>query len=106
MCNELQQDMSLMEQVAYFARVSNPANQNNLNTSEKLCRYLLKNSHFSPFEMVNVCLEINLYRTGNDTCVIDKRKSSESFIYNNTGLVNKHIMPYHLFCQVNLDLFR
>lgn len=62
MCNELQQDMSLMEQVAYFARVSNPANQHNLNTSEKLCRYLLKNSHFSPFEMVNVCLEINTTR--------------------------------------------
>ena len=54
--------MSVIEQVAYFARVSNPTNQHNIETSEKLCHYLLKNSHFSPFEMVNICLEINTTR--------------------------------------------
>jgi thymidylate synthase (FAD) len=62
MMNETQQNMSLMEQVAYFARVSNPANQDKLETSEKLCLYLLNNKHFSPFEMVHVCLEINTTR--------------------------------------------
>ena len=62
MMNETQQHMSLMEQVAYFARVSNPANQDKLETSEKLCLYLLNNKHFSPFEMVHICLEINTTR--------------------------------------------
>lgn len=62
MVNETQQNMSLMEQVAYFARVSNPANQDKLETSEKLCLYLLNNKHFSPFEMVHICLEINTTR--------------------------------------------
>jgi len=48
--------------IAYAARVSNPANQNNRNTSEKLLKYLLKHKHFSPFEMVNVVMEINTTR--------------------------------------------
>jgi thymidylate synthase (FAD) len=52
----------LLEQVAFAARVSNPANQNNTETSEKLVRYLIKNQHWSPLEMVNVCLEINTTR--------------------------------------------
>ena len=53
---------SLLEQVAYVARVSNPANQNNNDTAEKLVRYLIKNQHWSPLEMVNVCLEIETTR--------------------------------------------
>ena len=52
----------LLEQVAYAARVSNPANQNNNDTAEKLVRYLIKNQHWSPLEMVSVCLEINTTR--------------------------------------------
>ena len=44
--------------VAYVARVSNPANQNNTATSEKLLKYLIKNKHWSPFEMVTACIEI------------------------------------------------
>jgi thymidylate synthase (FAD) len=52
----------LLEQVAFVARVSNPANQNNTETSEKLVRYLIKNQHWSPLEMVNICLEINTTR--------------------------------------------
>jgi thymidylate synthase (FAD) len=52
----------LLEQVAFAARVSNPANQNNTETSEKLVRYLIKNQHWSPLEMVNVCLEIDTTR--------------------------------------------
>ena len=53
---------NLLEQVAFAARVSNPANQNNSETSEKLVRYLIKNQHWSPLEMVSVCLEINTTR--------------------------------------------
>jgi thymidylate synthase (FAD) len=53
---------NLLEQVAFAARVSNPANQNNMDTAEKLVRYLIKNQHWSPLEMVNVCLEIETTR--------------------------------------------
>jgi thymidylate synthase (FAD) len=53
---------NLQELVAYCARVSNPSNQNNTETSEKLIRYLVKNRHWSPFEMVSVCLEVNTTR--------------------------------------------
>ena len=53
---------SLLDQIAYCARVSNPSNQNTSLTSEKLIRYLIKNQHWSPFEMVNVCLEIDTTR--------------------------------------------
>ena len=48
--------------VAYFARVSNPSNQNNDATSNKLVKYLIDQKHWSPFEMVSVCLEINTTR--------------------------------------------
>ena len=53
---------NLLEQVAYAARVSNPANQNNNESAEKLVRYLIKHHHWSPLEMVNVCLEIETTR--------------------------------------------
>jgi len=55
-------DLNLLEQVAYCARVSNPENQNNHLTSEKLCKYLLKHHHYSPFEMVNICVELETTR--------------------------------------------
>lgn len=54
--------MNLLEQVAFAARVSNPSNQNNSETAEKLVRYLIKNQHWSPLEMVSVCLEIDTTR--------------------------------------------
>lgn len=53
---------ALTNLIAYCARVSNPSNQNNTETSEKLLGYLIKNKHWSPFEMVNVCLEITSTR--------------------------------------------
>ena len=49
--------------VAYMARVSNPNNQNNTETSAKLIKYLIKHKHWSPFEMVNMCVEINTTRS-------------------------------------------
>jgi thymidylate synthase (FAD) len=53
---------NLLEQIAFIARVSNPTNQNNSETAEKLVRYLIKHKHWSPLEMVSVCLEINTTR--------------------------------------------
>lgn len=48
--------------VARMARVSNPANQNNPATATKLLQYLIKHKHWSPFEMVNICMEIETTR--------------------------------------------
>jgi thymidylate synthase (FAD) len=53
---------SVQELVAFCARVSNPSNQYNTATSEKLIEYLIRNKHWSPLEMVNVCLEIETTR--------------------------------------------
>ena len=50
------------EKIAYMARVSNPANQDNPETAPKLLKYLINNNHWSPFEMVNVCMEIETTR--------------------------------------------
>ena len=52
----------VQELIAYCARVSNPANQNNSETSAKLLNYLAKHKHWSPFEMVSACLEIETTR--------------------------------------------
>jgi thymidylate synthase (FAD) len=54
--------MDAQELVAFCARVSNPSNQFNTETSEKLIRYLIKHKHWSPLEMVSVCLEIETTR--------------------------------------------
>lgn len=54
--------MTVDEFIAYVARVSNPGNQNNTLTAPKLLRYLAKHKHWSPFEMVNVVMEINTTR--------------------------------------------
>mgnify|MGYP000548078877 CR=1 FL=1 len=53
---------NLLEDIAYMARVSNPANQHNTETSEKLVRYLMKHKHWSPFEMVSITMEIRTTR--------------------------------------------
>lgn len=50
------------ELIAYCARVSNPSNQMNMETADKLIKYLIKHKHWSPLEMVSVCLEIETTR--------------------------------------------
>jgi thymidylate synthase (FAD) len=52
----------IQELIAYCARVSNPANQFNTETSEKLIKYLIKHQHWSPLEMVSACVEITTTR--------------------------------------------
>jgi len=53
---------SLQDLVAYCARVSNPSNQSNTETNEKLIKYLINNNHWSPLEMVSICIEIETTR--------------------------------------------
>ena len=52
----------VQELVAYCARISNPSNQQNTKTSKNLIKYLVDHKHWSPLEMVSVCLEINTTR--------------------------------------------
>ena len=59
---ELYVGNDLQELIAYAARVSNPSNQDNTETSEKLLRYLIREKHWSPFEMVSACLEVTTTR--------------------------------------------
>ena len=51
------------ELISYMARVSNPSNQTNTETSPRLIRYLIEHQHWSPFEMVNMCVEISTTRS-------------------------------------------
>ena len=57
-----QADASVQDLIAFCARVSNPSNQLNKETNEKLIGYLSKHAHWSPFEMVSACLEIETTR--------------------------------------------
>lgn len=63
---EIQHDFQsvpdIQDLIAYCARVSNPSNQSNTETSERLIRYLIKNQHWSPLEMVSACIEITTTR--------------------------------------------
>jgi len=54
--------LSVDEFIAYVARVSNPSNQMNTETAPKLLKYLAKHKHWSPFEMVSICMEIDTTR--------------------------------------------
>jgi len=53
---------NVQDLIAFCARVSNPSNQINIETSEKLIKYLIKHKHWSPLEMTSACLEINTTR--------------------------------------------
>ena len=54
--------LSVDDFIAYVARISNPSNQNNNETAPNLLKYLIKNKHWSPFEMVHIVMEINTTR--------------------------------------------
>ena len=60
--DELPMDSDVLDLIAYCARVSNPSNQTNTETSDKLIKYLVKHKHWSPFEMANAMLEIETTR--------------------------------------------
>ena len=54
--------MSAEEIITYCARVSNPKNQANMETAPKLIKFLIKHKHWSPFELANMCVEIETSR--------------------------------------------
>ena len=54
--------ISASEYLSYVARISNPQNEKNFKTAEGLIRYLIKEDHWSPFEMVNIVMEIRTTR--------------------------------------------
>ena len=60
--NEGMSNDNVLDLIAYCARVSNPSNQMNTETSERLIKYLIKHQHWSPLEMANACLEIETTR--------------------------------------------
>lgn len=60
--DDLPMDSDVLDLIAYCARVSNPSNQQNTDTSDKLINYLVKHKHWSPFEMANATLEIETTR--------------------------------------------
>jgi len=60
--DDLPLDSDILDLIAYCARVSNPSNQQNIGTSDKLIKYLVKYKHWSPFEMANATLEIETTR--------------------------------------------
>lgn len=71
--------LNLVETIAYIARVSSPENQATLDTSEKLIKYLLKNKHWSPFEMVNIVIEIECPRDISRQLIRHKSLSFQEF---------------------------
>lgn len=60
--NDFKSTPNVQDLIAYCARVSNPSNQSNTETSERLIRYLIKNQHWSPLEMVSACIQITTTR--------------------------------------------
>ena len=60
--NSLYKCMNIQDLVGFTARVSNPSNQQNNSGTEKLINYLINHNHWSPFEMVSICLEIETTR--------------------------------------------
>ena len=82
--------------IAYMARVSNPANQSNTETSSKLIRYLIKHKHWSPFEMVNMCVEINTTRSVAAQILRHRSFSFQEFSqrYADTNLLGNAVIPH------------
>lgn len=87
-------DADLLELIAFCARVSNPSNQMNLGTSEKLIEYLIENCHWSPFEMADMTLEINTTR---DIARQILRHRSFSFQEFSQRYANPTQMPFYTF---------
>ena len=75
--------------VSYMARVSNPNNQNNTETNARLIKYLIKHKHWPPFEMVNMCVEINTTRSIAAQILRHRSFSFQEFSQRYAGVVEK-----------------
>lgn len=81
--------------IAEIARVSNPENQHNRETAPKLLRYLIKHKHWSPFEMCNMCVEINTTRAISAQIIRHRSFSYQEFSqrYMDVGALGSAVIP-------------
>jgi thymidylate synthase (FAD) len=79
--------------VSYMARVSNPSNQNNTETSARLIKYLIKHKHWSPFEMVNMCVEIHTTRSIAAQILRHRSFSFQEFSQRYAAVTNNPVIP-------------
>jgi thymidylate synthase (FAD) len=79
--------------IAYMARVSNPANQDNTETSAKLIKYLIDHKHWSPFEMVNMCVEIETTRSIAAQILRHRSFSFQEFSQRYAEVTSKAVVP-------------
>ena len=84
------------EIIVYCARVSNPSNQDNMDTADKLLRYLVKHKHWSPFEMANMVVEINTTRAIAAQILRHRSFSFQEFSqrYSDVGALGSAVMPH------------
>jgi thymidylate synthase (FAD) len=78
--------------IAYMARVSNPDNQNNTETSARLIKYLIKHKHWSPLEMVSMCVEINTTRSIAQQIIRHRSFSFQEFSQRYTTALGKPVI--------------
>jgi thymidylate synthase (FAD) len=83
------------ELIVKMARVSAPKNQSNMDTAPRLLRYLLKHSHVSPFEMANMCVEINTTRAISAQIIRHRSLSFQEYStrYSDVGEIGSSIVP-------------
>ena len=81
--------------IAYLARVSNPTNQSSRETAPKLIRYLIKHKHWSPFEMANMCVEINTTRAISAQIIRHRSFAFQEFSqrYSDVGHLGDAVIP-------------
>ena len=79
--------------IAYMARVSNPTNQNNTETSARLIKYLIKHKHWSPFEMVNMCVSIETTRSIAQQIIRHRSFSFQEFSQRYAKVTKKSWLP-------------
>ena len=79
--------------VAYMARVSNPANQDNKDTAPKLIKYLINHKHWSPFEMVSMCVEIETTRSIAAQILRHRSFSFQEFSQRYAAVTDRPLIP-------------
>lgn len=84
------------EMIAYLARVSNPAGQNNSETAGRLIRYLITHKHWSPFEMASMCVEINTTRAISPQILRHRSFKFQEFSqrYADVGTLGSAVLPH------------
>jgi thymidylate synthase (FAD) len=82
--------------ISYCARVSNPQNQDNLDTSPKLIKYCIKNRHWSIFEQANMCVEINTTRAISAQILRHRSFTFQEFSsrYQDVGILGSSVIPH------------